>query len=98
MRRAECFWAQTQLVERSHVPFFFAIPQPCNAQRDFIFFWDPRASREEGTELFSPPCASRIDILRSCELCRALSTLGAHALTEEREDAEEDEEATEYHE
>jgi hypothetical protein len=80
------------------VPFFFAIPQLCNAQRDFLFFWDPRAPREQGTEFLSPPYASRIDILRSCELCCALSTLGAHALTEEGEDAEEDEDATERHE
>ncbi len=32
MRRTGCCcWAQTQLVERNHVPFFFAIPQLCNA-------------------------------------------------------------------
>ena len=79
------------------MPFFFAIPQPFNVQRDFIFFWDPRAPREQGTEFLSPPCASRIDILRSCELRCALGTLGAHALTEEREDTEEDEDATERH-
>jgi hypothetical protein len=46
MRRNGCCWAQAQLVERNHVPFFFAIPQLCNAQRDFIFFWYPRAPRE----------------------------------------------------
>jgi len=98
MRRTGCCRAQTQLVERNHVPFFLAIPQLFNAQRDFIFFWDPWAPREQGTEFFSPPHASRIDILRSRKLCRALSTLGTHALTEEREDAEEDEDATEHHE
>ena len=98
MRRTGCRWAQTQLVERHHVPFFFAIPKLFNAERDFIFFWDPRAPREQGTEFFSPPYASWIDILRGCELCRALSTLGPHALTEEREDAEEDKDATEHHE
>jgi hypothetical protein len=60
------------------VLFFFAIPQPCNAKRDFIFFWDPRTPHEQGTEFFSPPYyASRVDILCSYELCCALSTLGA---------------------
>jgi hypothetical protein len=65
---------------------FFAIPQPCNAQHDFIFkfFWDPQAPEEQGIEFFSPPYASHIDTLCSCELCCALSTLGKSAAMEDR--------------
>lgn len=89
--------ANAELAERRHVPLLLEIPQPRDAQSDLLLLGHPRRARKQRDELRTPPDPPRVDVLRRRERSRLLCALRAHAPPEERENADEDEDASEHH-